>query len=548
MSAPMSISAASGSERLVVRQSEPVIFPYDYAFDLGETPDWQARLYLSAPYGVLRDATLQLVRGLLKSIARISEEDKQRAYVASLRLVAPWTAAVLEAGLILDRMERVEFVTGIPEVRYLAGTASGDEIDPDPRRVIRVASCRRPLARQFVWTKEWTPWWKLASALADPEVEVFNRNPALVSAARASRRRIRYANVETIYAEAMRSAPATAAKTWDKEEVAFLLTTALEGLVIAEPLRGRMLDLMTARYLAVLNAIMDQLQALRAVPSLPNEIWAGTGGYWPSRIVGLEIMRRGGIVRRFDHGFNKGLSRQVEQFAFVEGAVSTDFVFASEESAQRWRREPLSEFLPAVMAPRLHGLPPAEAAPANRTSRRPRQPSVRLRPRVMYAPGQLKGFWQVLPSKLPNLVYLDWSVRLASMLNTLPIDLICRPHPNGPFGGAKHPLAGVATIPEERFEELLDGVDVVITDSPFSRVLCAALGSDKPIIYLDPGHDYFADEVLPRVQERCTIITLDYDGRGLPQIDAAALEYAIFHPRAVDPERVDWFRRLLASD
>ena len=234
-------------------------------------------------------------------------------------------------------------------------------------------------------------------------------------------------------------------------------------------------------------------------------------------------MRRGGIVRRFDHGFNKGLSRQVEQLAFVEGAVSTDFVFASEECAQRWRREPLSELLPAGLVPRLDSLPPAQDSPRNRPSKQSER-SVRFRPRVMYAPGQLKGFWQVLPSKLPNLVYVDWTVRLAHMLKKMPIELVCRPHPNGPFGGAKHPLASVATVPEEPFEELLDDVEVVVTDSPFSRVLCAALGSDKPIIYLDPGHNYFSDEVLPLVKERCTIIDLDYDDRGLPHVDAAMLE------------------------
>jgi hypothetical protein len=166
----------------------------------------------------------------------------------------------------------------------------------------------------------------------------------------------------------------------------------------------------------------------------------------------------------------------------------------------------------------------------------------------MYALGQLKGFWQVLPSKLPNLVYVDWAVRLASMLKNMPIELVCRPHPNGPFGGAQHPLARVATVPEEPFEELLEGVEVVITDSPFSRVLCAALSSSKPIIYLDPGHNYFSDEVLPLVRERCTIINLDYGDRGLPQVDASALEHAIFYPKKINPELVDWFRRLLASE
>ena len=117
---------------------------------------------------------------------------------------------MLEVALILDRMQGVDFVTGISEVRYLAGMMSDTQADFDLNRVIRVDSCRRPLARQIVWTKEWTPLWKLGAALASPEVEVFNRNPALVRAAQASSRRIRYANVETLYSSALESAPATA--------------------------------------------------------------------------------------------------------------------------------------------------------------------------------------------------------------------------------------------------------------------------------------------------------------------------------------------------
>ena len=97
---------------------------------------------------------------------------------------------------------------------------------------------------------------------------------------------------------------------------------------------------------------------------------------------------------------------------------------------------------------------------------------------------------------------------LVEMLQRLPIDLICRPHPRGVFGGRPHPLTTIANVPDESFEELIDDVDIVITDSPFSRVLCQALCTGKPIVFLDPGHDYFCDEVLPLVGERCTVIEL----------------------------------------
>jgi hypothetical protein len=108
-------------------------------------------------------------------------------------------------------------------------------------------------------------------------------------------------------------------------------------------------------------------------------------------------------------------------------------------------------------------------------------------------------------------------------------------------------LNTVANVPDESFEELIDDVDIVITDSPFSRVLCQALCTGKPIIFLDPGHDYFCDEVLPLVVERCTIIELYYDERGLPQVDAEQVAAAIFDAKSPNDEVVGKFQQLIPA-
>jgi hypothetical protein len=162
----------------------------------------------------------------------------------------------------------------------------------------------------------------------------------------------------------------------------------------------------------------------------------------------------------------------------------------------------------------------------------------------MYASGQVKGFWQILPSSLPNLIYLDWMVRLTELLQSMPIDLVCRPHPGGIFTGKRHLLSLVAEIPAAGFEELLDDIDIVVIDSPVTRVMCAALASTKPVIYLDPGHNYFCKSLMPLVKERCTIIDLTYDSRGLPQIDAQELAAAVGTVRPPDGDIVQQFRRL----
>jgi hypothetical protein len=130
----------------------------------------------------------------------------------------------------------------------------------------------------------------------------------------------------------------------------------------------------------------------------------------------------------------------------------------------------------------------------------------------------------------------------------MPIDLVCRPHPGGVFAGKPHPLSKSAYVPPQPFEQLISDIDVLVTDSPFSRVLCEALCTDKPIVYLDPGHDYFCDDVLPLVKERCTVIDLEYDSRGLPQVDAGQLETALLDAKRPDGDLVRRFRQLFATE
>ena len=521
------------------------LFPYDYSVS-SQDPNWRSKLYWPASYRETRDGTQEFARRLIKGASQFEDGLQQRAYIASMRVLTFWAIAVVEAAKVIDTMKGERFVSHIPEVQYLAAQTNANPGASHLEKLIRVDPCRRPLARQISWTAEWSPIWRLPQTLAHPDVIAFNRNPGLTFTARASRRKIRYDNVERLYRSALQPSPEHKNGMWNGDGLDQLLAGALQGLGLESATRTRVLDLLLARYRPVLADICHQLEALQKIRSLPGEVWAGTGGYWPSRIVGLEVMRRGGTVRRFDHGGNKALIRQIEQTAFIEAAVSTHFVFASDGCAERWRKEPIADLLPCGTLPRLEALPPVlqEARDPKSTGA---NGSARSRPRVMYAPGQLKGFWQVLPSKLPNLVYLDWTMRLAELMQRLPVDLVCRPHPGGVFSGKRHPLDSICLVPAALFEELLDDVDVIVLDSPYSRVMCAALESTKPIIYLDPGHDYFCDSVMPLVRERCIIIPLSYDARGLPQVDAEGLADAIGNARAPDGDLAHRFGRLIAQ-
>ena len=113
--------------------------------------------------------------------------------------------ALVEAANTLDGLQGVAFTTDLPEILFLSGRSQSNPGASGIDKLIRIGSCRRPLARQIAWTAEWTPLLRLPAALADPEVVAFNRNPELIRTAQASRRRIRYDNVESYYAELLKA-------------------------------------------------------------------------------------------------------------------------------------------------------------------------------------------------------------------------------------------------------------------------------------------------------------------------------------------------------
>src|SRR5262245_11485844 len=279
-----------------------IIFPHDYAA-ITRDPEWRNKLFWATPYRAVRDATMDFVRRLLKAGTRLESEEQRRAYVAALHLFAPWSIALVEAANTLDGFRDTHFSSDLPEVLYLSGGLQSNPGALGIDKLVRIGSCRRPLARQIVWTAQWTPVLKLPATLTDPEVVAFNRNPGLIHTAQASQRRIRYDNVEHYYAEILEASRGETG-VCEPNALRELLSSTLKGQRIAETIKQRLLDLMAARLPPILQNVSSQMRALRKSRSLPQEIWTGTGGYWPSRIIGLEIMRRGGIVRRFDHGYN----------------------------------------------------------------------------------------------------------------------------------------------------------------------------------------------------------------------------------------------------
>jgi len=281
------------------------------------------------------------------------------------------------------------------------------------------------------------------------------------------------------------------------------------------------------------------MAGLRTI-SLPGEVWSGSGGPYAPRAVGLEVLRRNGRVIRFDHGTPRGFVRADEYTALLELAVSSEFILATEGAAELSRKGTMVRPRHAIGAVRgAFGDPSYAAIPVHRV----RGKSTRMR--VVYAPTQLLGFRQLLPVQPPDVVYLDWQLRVAEALGKMNVELTCQPHPEGLFRGRPHPLESVAPTIRGNFAAQLQRADVFVFDYPSTTALWEAICTNAHIVFLDIGAGKLSPAVANLFQERARVLEVNHDECNRPVLDFEALRDAVLtHSSPPDPMPL---RRLLAG-
>lgn len=297
-------------------------------------------------------------------------------------------------------------------------------------------------------------------------------------------------------------------------------------------LRDRLALLIQRRARRYLEQARRDLACLAKVRRLPNRIWSANGGYYPARAVALEVMRRGGQVTSVEHGGTIGTIDNVSSVALSQMAVTNRFMSATPKLAECVKAlkmtDPVAGFRHVAVA--AH-----DGDPTFRRAARVRRRGKSKRPTVVYVTTAMLGFRQVTPPLLPDLVYLDWNLRLAETLRDLPIELICRPHPEGLLIGQRPPLADIARCATEPFEKLIETTDVFLFDYPQTTAFWEAVCTDRPVVFIDLGVAAFSPSVVPMMAKRVTTVRATFDEHNLPQVDREELAGALLSTVPPDP-------------
>jgi hypothetical protein len=478
---------------------------------------------------------VQQVRDALAFARALDDPLMRDAAILALPVVLAYGRAIVLAALAIGRAERERSgVAGAAaELDYLQ-TGEGP-LPVRAEQTLPPAKFGFPYARRVARIRSWTPLSRMPRTLIAPGAVAISHNPLLRDVAARETRGVGFRHAETILDAARRSAGAAPDVGAIARELAL---TILGAAALDEPYRDRAGQLVEAVAQVHLSKAARDMAALRQA-SLPQEIWTGSGGLYAPRAIGIEVLRRGGRVRRFDHGTPREFVATAEMTDLLELSVSSEFTLPTEAAAAICRREMQAQ-AGSVTISGGHGDPVFRRVPAQRA-----RDASGAKLRVVYAPTQLLGFRQLVPALPPDPVHLDWQMRLAEFLNTLPVDFVCQAHPEGLFGGQPHPLEAVVPTRRGNFHAQLQDADVFVFDYPTTTALWEACCTDARIVYLDMGAGRMTPEIARLFAQRATILPVTHGEHHRMTFDEAALREAVL--ARTGPAEPDAFRALLAG-
>jgi len=507
---------------LVIASTNMVKAPFDLAA-VGKMPDWRDRLSWPVSHRERRQALAQQYRDLISFICNIEDNDLRDILLLGVNTMMHSVRVLTETALAVQgQIEHgICLVGDQPALSYLQGDESQLGLSIPFFQPFNGSGNRK--LRRVVRTASWTPWWRLPATVLAPGAVAVSHNRLLRTVAGETDQRISFHHGDDWLCEIRKKSHETGMESGleDIAQELFDILTDIKGL--AEPWRGRLRALIAARGQKILSNAAQDLAALRGLKDFPDELWAGSGGYYPVRALSLEVLRRGGRVRRFDHGGGSGFSGERYSSAFMEYVVSSEYVVATPHAVRMVDETRATQLIRKVRQVKITG---HHGDPTFSIPQYPPRPAGRRR-RVAYVTTALIGFRQIYPPMFPDPIHLDWQLRLAADLSALPIDLVCRPHPESLHPGSRHPLADLAPVCRKPFFSMMKEIDLFVFDFFSTTSLFEAMCTDRPVVFLDLGFISLTKSGRALVEKRCRIVPVSYDHKNLPQVDSDILAAAV---------------------
>jgi len=515
-------------------------------FDVAATEmylDWHEYFRWPLPFSEVAQALDAQMRRYVDYVAGLKNTDTRHVVLLAAPALLTMAHFFLETAICLQAAEHggLAFEGGPEELTFLRGGRTLESLPP-PRSVAKMRLGSRPRLAWLRHLKISAGW--LGRRL--PPV-FFSRAPVAIANSPLIRTLALQTGAYFNYPDSLlnlNSAPWKEALPVDAASLAEELATSLsDAPELAEPYRTRLRSLLLRESISVMKKGAKHLAAVDSLRCLPKDLWTGTTGNYLSRLLGLGAVRRGHNVVTFSHAGATPLMFANSNFmAVIDLCVSRRYVLPTDESVRLAQESGITEHplvSPGMTFSGLDGDSMFQAVPKKKTS-----PGRRLK--VLYVLNLIRGLYQYLDPLLPDPVYLAWQARLIGKLKRLPVELICRPHPEGVMGGSEHPVTQYAHTSHVPFGELLDWADLFVFDYFATTALFEAMCTRKPVVFIDVNTRSLRPEIERPFLQRCRVIHAHEDENNVPDVGFEELAEAVNgNSKEGDPT---FFRRLLAGN
>jgi len=535
---------------IIVGDKKNTMTAFTYS-DLSLVEDWRNRLVWPIDTLALREQGALVMRKSISFIEQVKDDLARQVLIVGLSQIVNRFQALSEAAMVASASEELSFqiVGGPPELAALTHDAHLSKLVSDAatiKSIELIDSPRHALLRQVARTHSYTPWYRMPRAMMALDGLMVSHNNLLIQDIRQRGKAVRFVHAVWFLSE-IRKNNSTRNSDTSNTVSSIYLRDLLKNLVEIVPnlnaqYQQRLLAIMELEISAEINKVEADVVELHKRSDIPQVMWSGTNGAYPTRLIASEVVRRNGEVNGFDHGGVTGITQLAELTSVVELLTTTSFTVATP----KWKDLVEQSVSPSVAKPiNRSRVRSGGGEPTFRAAFRDGLSSPARKPRVIYVGHPYRGLRQFAISAIPDSIYWDFQERLVAQLLEMPVDLLCKPHPEGFFRGATVPIQDIAPTSYKRFEEHLDDADVFLFDAPTSTTFMEALCTRRRVVLIDRGHYPFSAGVKPHALERCVIVRARCDDVGRMSVDKDELADALL-AADLEPDPT-WFRNMLTG-
>ena len=464
--------------------------------------------------------------GILKQAENSESDFHYSVLLMSVLTMNPlWSYCEKALCVQFERDQGVHYSGNSPILEFLRGIGTlPDKVGSIPGQIVSPTPPRHPKVRSAINTWQMTRLGKFPQALISPDVEVGTIGALICEYSLRNHSASLYNDSNKALLNIRRSNKAEGNSNVLELVVGQLVTLVTNSLQLDDPLMTQFQALVRHQIRPLIGQIIDDVSRVQKTRKIPKSYWSGSGGKYSSRLISIECLRRGGDVTRFDHAGSMGFLDMGALIPIVEMSVSNRYVMATAKHAALTKEAVAGKLSPAVRQVEIvGGYGYSHIGKLDLTGSRRKTD----KPRVMYVSSFSGSKTKNATHFFSELIYQDWSTRLAKQLSKLSIDLVCKPHPDFLPSGRSHPISEFSSIIDEPFEAVINDADIFIYDCFNSTTFWEAVCTDKKIVCIDIGFPRPTEAARPILDRRCTFIKAKFDEANRLQIDPDELEDAI---------------------